>query len=95
MPRVEASTVPIVILVEPLGLVRLVDRDVGLRHRGAAEVAVADRLAPDVLVFHGALTGVTRIHQGFVPSDVLPIKRRGERWQVCSRSRALLHCTVW
>ena len=24
-------------------------------------------------MFHGALTGVTQIHQGFVPSDVLPI----------------------
>lgn len=35
---------------------------------------IADRPGPGVLVFRGALTGVTPIRQGFEPSDVLPIK---------------------
>jgi hypothetical protein len=35
---------------------------------------MVDQPGPGVLVFHGALTGVTPIHQGFEPSDVLPIK---------------------
>jgi hypothetical protein len=33
-----------------------------------------DKPGPAVLVFRGALTGVTPEHQGFEPSDVLPIK---------------------
>lgn len=36
--------------------------------------ALAERPGPGVLVFHGALTGVTPVHQGLEPSDVLPIK---------------------
>ena len=35
---------------------------------------IADRPGPGVLVFRGALTGVTPMKQGFEPSDVLPIK---------------------
>ena len=35
---------------------------------------IADRPGPGVLVFRGALTGVTPIQQGFEPTDVLPIK---------------------
>jgi hypothetical protein len=35
---------------------------------------LANKPGPDVLVFRGALTGVTPIHQGLEPSDVLPIK---------------------
>ena len=35
---------------------------------------VAAAPGPGVLLFHGALTGVTPVHQGFQPSDVLPIK---------------------
>jgi Protein of unknown function (DUF3313) len=35
---------------------------------------LAARPGPGVLVFRGALTGVTPIRQGFEPSDVLPIK---------------------
>ncbi len=35
---------------------------------------MADKPGPGVLVFHGALTGVTPIHQGLEPSDALPIK---------------------
>jgi len=35
---------------------------------------LAGQPGPGVLVFRGALTGVTPIRQGFEPSDVLPIK---------------------
>jgi hypothetical protein len=35
---------------------------------------VAAKPGAGVLVFHGALTGVTPTRQGFQPSDVLPIK---------------------
>ncbi len=35
---------------------------------------VVDKAGPDVLVFHYALTGVTPVRQGLVPSDVLPVK---------------------
>jgi len=35
---------------------------------------VVDTPGPGVLVFHYALTGVTPVSQGLVPSDVLPIK---------------------
>lgn len=41
---------------------------------GSHGYKVADRPGPGVLVFRGALTGVTPIKQGFEPSDVLPIK---------------------
>ena len=35
---------------------------------------MVDKPGPGVLVFRGALTGVTPTHQGFEPTDVLPIK---------------------
>src|SRR5262245_8467129 len=35
---------------------------------------VVDQPAPHVLEFHYALTGVTPVHQGFLPDDVLPLK---------------------
>lgn len=35
---------------------------------------VVDKPGPGVLVFRSALTGVTPTHQGFEPSDVVPIK---------------------
>jgi len=35
---------------------------------------VVTKPGPNVLVFHYALTGVTPVRQGFVPSDVLPVK---------------------
>ncbi len=35
---------------------------------------IVDKPGPGVLVFHYALTGVTPVRQGLVPSDALPIK---------------------
>lgn len=35
---------------------------------------VVDKPGPDVLVFHYALTGVTPVRQGLLPSDALPLK---------------------
>jgi hypothetical protein len=35
---------------------------------------VVDKAGPGVLVFHYALTGVTPVRQGLLPSDVLPMK---------------------
>jgi hypothetical protein len=41
---------------------------------GSHGYELVDKPGPGVLVFRGALTGVTPIHQGFEPADVLPIK---------------------
>jgi hypothetical protein len=40
----------------------------------AGAYEVVDKPAPHVLVFHYALTGVTPVRQGLLPSDALPVK---------------------
>ncbi len=49
-------------------------KDIVANEFGPHGYQLAAQPGPGVLVFRGALTGVTPIHQGFQPSDVLPIK---------------------
>jgi len=59
------------------GLVSKLDglfRDVVVKEFVGHGYMLAEKPGPGVLVFHGALTGVTPVHQGLEPSDVMPIK---------------------
>lgn len=49
-------------------------RDIVSREFEAGGYRMVTSLGPDVLVFHYAITGVTPVRQGLVPTDVLPVK---------------------
>jgi Protein of unknown function (DUF3313) len=49
-------------------------KEIVAKEFGSHGYKLADRPGAGVLVFRGALTGVTPLKQGFEPSDVLPIK---------------------